>query len=489
MKLLPVGSWKENTEFDKALVERFAHFFHDPLGFVRFVFPWGEDGTELAKHEVDEWQIEFLRKLGDELQDRNELSSALRMAAAAGHGCGKSALVAWIIIWFMSTRPNAKGVITANTQGQLSGKTWPELSKWHRLAINRHWFQWTATKFYHVSNPAEYCITATPWSETNSEAFAGLHSTHVIQIYDEASAVADSIWTVSEGALTTDGAMWFCFGNPTRTTGRFYECFHKHKHRWSTYNIDCRKARMTNKSQIQEWIDDYGEDSDFVRVRVRGEFPRQSSTQFISSDCVEDAMERKARKEQFQHMQAVIGVDVARFGSDESIICIRQGDYVHPLKRFRQIDTMELAGQVYEIVLQYGQTPVVCVDGVGIGAGVVDRLNQMGCQVIDVQSAQKSLDVRTYANKRAELWGKMKDWLMCNAILPKDTDLSTQLTSVEYGLNNRLQIQLESKENMRKDGRKSPDLADALAYTFAYESAQLLAAITKAKPVRRRAWV
>lgn len=488
MKLLPVGSLTEITPTEKMLMSQILEFYNDPLGFVLYAFPWGVEGTELEKHAIDEWQIELLTDLKNKLDSGMEESSALRYATAAAHGVGKSALVAWIIIWFMSTRRMARGVVTANTQGQLSGKTWAELSKWHRLALNRHWFQWTATKFYHVLFPSEYFIAATPWSETNSEAFAGLHAEHVLVIYDEASAIADCIWEVSEGAMTTEGAMWFAFGNPTKTNGKFYDCFNSQSHRWSTYLVDGRKARMTNKKQIQEWIDDYGEDSDFVRIRVLAKFPRQSSTQFISLEVVQDAMDRNANPTLYRHHQPIIGVDVARYGSDESIICIRQGDYVHPLKKFRQIDTMELAGKVYEEVRRFGGQAVCCVDGVGVGAGVVDRLMQMGVQTIDVQSAQRSLDIRTYANKRAELWGKMKDWLMCNAVLPKDTELLKQITSLEYGLNNKLQIQLESKEQMRKDGKKSPDLADALAYTFAYEDAKLIATMTSARPVRRRAW-
>lgn len=399
-----------------------------------------------------------------------------------------SALVCWLIIWFMSTRPNGRAVVTANTAGQLSGKTWPELSKWHRMSINRHWFCWTATKFYHVLFPEIWWAQAVPWSKDNSEAFAGLHAEHVMVVFDEASAIADVIWEVTEGAMTTPGAMWFCFGNPTRVTGRFYECFHKSSHRWQTYQVDARKARMTNQSQIEQWIEDYGDDSDFARVRIKGEFPRTASNQFIGADVVLEAMQRRCDPNIWKGQRPIIGVDVARFGSDMSIILIRQGAMMHPAQKFLGLDTAELSGKIVEEYRKYGNNAVVCIDGVGIGAGVVDRLNQLGLNTIDVQSAAKPLDGRTYSNKRAELWGKMKDWLMASGCLPKDKDLEDQIPALEYGLNNKLQIQLQSKEDIRKSGGKSPDVADALAYTFAYEEAVMFAKMAKARPVRRVQW-
>ena len=218
------------------------------------------------------------------------------MARASGHGVGKSTVAAWVILWGLSTMPNARVVVTANTDSQLRTKTWPEVTKWLRLMINRDWFKATATAVFSAQAERErlWRADAIPWSEENTEAFAGLHNKgrRVILIFDEASAIADKIWEVSEGALTDEGTeiIWLAFGNPTRNTGRFRECFGRFRHRWDCAHIDSRMVEGTNKAQLEQWVRDYGEDCDFVRVRVRGVFPHAGSMQFISSELVEAAM-------------------------------------------------------------------------------------------------------------------------------------------------------------------------------------------------------
>ena len=175
----------------------------------------------------------------------------------------------------------------------------------------------------------------------------------MLVIYDESSAIPDIIWEVSEGAMTTPGAMRFAFGNPTRNTGKFRECFGKFKHRWLLWQIDSRDCRMTDKRKLDEWVDDYGEDSDFVKVRVRGEFPSASSMQFIPSDIVEAAQEREAKS--YSHEPLIIGVDVARFGDDQSVICFRRGRdaMTIPWRKYRGLDTMQLAVRVAEVVAEF----------------------------------------------------------------------------------------------------------------------------------------
>lgn len=489
MNLKPTGSLKTPDQYDKLLADQYGAFYSDPLGYVQFNYIWGEGELE---HESgpDQWQTEFLAKLGEILKSREgiDIAGAIRMAVASGHGVGKTAMVSWLIQWFMSTRPKCQIVVTANTQAQLNSKTWRELSKWHRQSLNRHWFQWTATRFYHVQAPELWCAQAQPWSEHNSEAFAGTHEKDVLIIFDEASAIPELIWNVAEGAMTTPGAMWFSFGNPTRNSGPFYECFNNFKHRWMTYQVDSRKAKAANQQQIKEWVEDYGEDSDFIRVRVAGIFPRQSSSQFISKELAEMASKKRVDSRVFNSVRPVIGVDVARFGADSSIIVVRQGDYIHPAIKFNKVDTMQLAGHVVDTYRKYGTYAIICVDGGGVGGGVVDRLRQLGLNVIDVQSAAKPTDIRTYANKRAEYWGKMKDWLMANGAIPDDKDLVEQLSSVEYGFNSKLQILLQSKDDMKKEGKKSPDIADAIAYTFAFDEYNQMAMNHRARTVKKVNW-
>jgi hypothetical protein len=456
-------------EFQSKVVEDVGKFHADPLAFVLYAFPWGSG--ELSDHVgPDDWQRDTLTKIRDGLLTADE---ALRLAIASGHGIGKSALVAWLILWAMSTHEDTRGVVTANTDTQLRTKTWPELAKWNRLAITSFMFEVTATAIFSRQEGHEknWRIDLVPWSERNVEAFAGLHNKgkRILLIFDEASAIPDIIWETAEGAMTDEGTqiIWFVAGNPTRNTGRFRECFGRYRHRWTTMQIDSRTARMANKKQLQQWVDDYGEDSDFVRVRVRGVFPRAGNAQFIPSDITEAAQKR----ETFDDLGApvVIGVDVARFGSDESVIRVRVGRDARTIKprKFRGVDTMQLAAYVVEDITKYSPDAVF-IDGNGVGGGVVDRLRSLGYRVTEVQFGAKAANVLDYVNKRAECWGRMKSWLSDEgAIDPHDLDLATDLTAVEYGYDSNNRLQLEKKEDMAKRGLASPDNGDALALTFA----------------------
>lgn len=453
------------------IVEDLARLSSKPLDFVLWAFPWGEPGTSLESFSgPEDWQKEILLAIENGLLD---LSSAIQLAVASGHGVGKSALVAWLILWGISTFEDTTGVVTANTETQLKTKTWNQLGKWYHLFIAKDLFTLTATALYAPDRERTWRIDMVPWSENRPEAFAGLHNQgkRIILIYDEASAIHDMIWETSEGALTDNDTqiIWACFGNPTRNSGRFRQCFTSKN--WIKKQVDSRTVSFTNKEQISKWIAEYGEDSDFVRVRVRGTFPRAGSMEFISLDLANEA----ARREISVHLHDafIIGVDVARYGDDETVIYFRKGRdgrSIPPLK-LRGVDTMTVAGRVSEVYHRY-RADAIFVDGGGVGGGVVDRLRQLQIPVWDIQFGAKSdrahLDDRTrYANKRAEMWGYMREWLRDGAI-PNDSDLIQQLTGPLYGYNSNNEIQLERKEDMKKRGVDSPDMADALAITFAY---------------------
>ncbi len=375
-----------------------------------------------------------------------------------------SALVSWLILWFMSTRPHPQIIVMANTREQLLKKTFRELSVWHKRLINKHWFEWTATKFYHKQHPETWFCNAASWSKDHTEAAAGTHAKHVMVLFDESAGIYDGVWETLEGAQTTDSTIWLAFGNPTRNTGRFRECFGRYKHRWTTYKVDSREAKMTNKTQLQEWVDDYGEDSDFVRVRVRGEFPRAGTTQFIDLESVEKAMARAVADQ--PSAPRILSVDVARFGDDQTVICHRLGRKVLPLTKYRGLDTMQVAAMVAERIDAW-HPDATFIDGAGLGAGVVDRLRSLGYSVFDVLGNTKPDDPQKYANKRAECWGKMRDWLVGECELPRDDGLRDALIGVEYGYNAGMAIQLEKKSDMKARGLASPDEADALSLGFA----------------------
>lgn len=468
---------------ERELVEEIAACWDDPLRYVMMAFPWGEPGGPLENHTgPDDWQIQQMNDIRDHIRSGSELS--LRDATSSGHGIGKSAETAWITLWFCSTRPHCAGVVTANTMAQLKSKTWRELSLWHKRAINAHWFKWTATRFFAIESPETWGIDAIPWSEHNPEAFAGLHAEDVLVIYDEASAIADAIWDVTEGAMTTPGAFWFKFGNPTRTNGRFHDCFGKHRNRVRTRQVDSRTCKMANKAELQSWVDAYGEDSDFVRVRVRGLFPRASTAQLISGEVAESARERMV--EGWESSPKLLGVDVARHGDDQSVIALRQGKKVVSIERLRIPDTMQVAKHVAARIDE--QRPdAVFVDASGMGWAVVDRLRELNHTVIAVQVGEKAHEEEKYYNLRTELWARMRDWLKEGADIPGDQQLIDDLTGPEYAFDNKMRLQLERKEDMKKRGLASPDAADAIMVTFDQVIAKARSPIVNRPPPNWRA--
>lgn len=453
----------------------------DPLAYVKSMFPWGE-GQLINSVGPRQWQAEVMEAIGQHLQNPETRYTPLLIAVASGHGIGKTAGISMIINWAENTCVDTKVVVTANTEKQLLTKTWPEVNKWFSLARFQGLFRTTATAVISSDQAHElnWRADAIPWSENNTEAFAGLHNEgkRIVLIFDESSSISDNVWEVAEGAMTDANTeiVWIAFGNPTRNTGRFKECFGRFKHRWRHWQIDSRKVEGTNKEQIQKWVDDYGEDSDFVRVRVKGEFPRAGSMQFIDGDVVEAARKRDGSATLMD--PCIMGVDVARFGDDQTVIVIRRGRDAKsvPWITLRGADTMQVAAKVMELQMQF-KCDAIFVDGGGVGGGVIDRLRMLKHPVIEVQFGAKADraistgegDV-TYLNKRAEMWGYMRDWLKGGAI-PDDVELATDLTGVEYGYKYQKGkdcIMLESKADMKSRGLSSPDLADALAITFAY---------------------
>lgn len=458
------------------LAEDIAGFTHDPLGYAVYAFPWGE-GVLADANGPRQWQADVMEDIRDHLSNPATRFTPLRIAVASGHGIGKSALVGMLVDWGMDTCEDTRIVLTANTEPQVRTKTWPEVLKWRALSIVKHWWKSTKTGIFSAfpGHSDIWRCDAVTWSEHNTEAFAGLHNKgkRIIIITDESSNIADKVWEVIEGALTDEQTeiIWLAFGNPTRNTGRFRECFGRFRHLWKTRNIDSRSVEGTNKAYLDEMVATYGEDSDIVKVRVRGQFPSSSSLQFISQASVDAARTRQVTIDPAEPL--VIGVDVARFGDDESTIYFRRGRdgrSIPPIA-LSQVDTMQLAGKVLELQRRHNASAIFVDEG-GIGGGVVDRLRQLHAPVYGVQFGGKPLGVVTLAagekvaNRRAEIWAIMREWLHTGAIPDSDV-LQADLTGVEYGFNPRDEILLERKSDMKKRGLASPDHGDGLALTFA----------------------
>lgn len=464
---------------DQRLTDWLGSVSADPAAFVFGAFPWGEVGSRLEKFAGPEpWQIDILNLIRDGLP----LNFAVRIAVASGNGIGKSALIAWIILWAMSTKPHTLGVVTANTESQLRTKTWSQLGKWHGLSLVKELFKLTATSMFHVDYERTWRCDGIPWNENNPDAFSGLHNQgrRVFMLYDEAAGIADIIWEKSEG-FTTDvdtEVLWCAFGNPTRNIGRFKECFpgERFGRLWQTRQIDTRSVALSNKQEIERRIEAYGADSDHVRIHVLGQFPRVGEKEFFSSIEIDAAMTREVQSH--LHDPLSLGVDVARYGANSSVIWARKGRdaRTYERKRYQGTSTVELAGYVFETNFQY-HADGIFVDGGGVGGGVVDNLRARALHCYDIQFGSKDdtphivfgSDGERYANKRSGMYGACRAWLKGGA-LPDDPNLKRTMLAITYTLNLKGEIQLDKKEDiidkLGEDGVM--DDLDALVLTFAH---------------------
>lgn len=470
-------SAQPGTDYRQQLIEDIAGFHNDPLGYVLYNFPWGVANTPLAGKKLRTWQRKKLTSMGERLRSgavaRGEI---IREATASGHGIGKSAFVSMVLKWAFDTMEDTRGVVTANTELQLRTKTWAEVSKWHEMSMTVEWATLTATALISTApgHDKTWRIDAVPWSENNTEAFAGLHNEgkRLILVFDEASAIADKVWEVAMGALTDENTeiIWLAFGNPTRNSGRFRECFRRERHLWGTDQIDSRTVEGINLVELQNMVDTYGEDSDTVKVRIRGIFPSMSAKQFISEDDADAGFKRVLRKEQFDFAPIILTCDPAWSGDDELVIGLRQGLSFRVLKTLPKNDNDMWVGALLARLEDEHKADAVFVDA-GYGTGIVSygRTMQRSWQL--VWFGESSSDMG-YLNKRAEMWGLMRDWLKEGGSIEGDHQLRDELTSPETIPRADGKIQLESKEQMKKRGQPSPNRADALAISFAYTVAK-----------------
>ena len=463
----------------------------DPLNFVRYIFPWNQEGTPLADFSGPRrWQEKILRDVGNHIRKNEtmDLPEMYRLAVASGRGIGKSALVAWLILWMLSTRLGSTIIVTANTEQQLRSRTWAELGKWLTLAINGHWFVKTATslkpqQWYEellISDlkidTGYYYAQAQLWSEENPDAFAGVHSSAgVCLIMDEASGIPSPIYSVSEGFFTepTKNRFWFSFSTPRRNSGPFYDSFHSKRSFWNTEQIDSREVEETDKQLFQRMLEQYGEDSTVARVEVLGQFPNVDDDTVIPIELARAAVDRDVSLTASEPI--IYGVDVARYGIDQSALCIRQGNTVFEIKTFKSMDLMQLCGaikNIYDSATEINKPSEILVDVIGLGSGVVDRLAEQGLPVRGINVAESPASKKNYLNLRAELWFSIKDWLTRrDCRLPNDDELIAELVSPMYSYTSSGKIKIEAKEAMKKRGIKSPDKADALALTMASSAA------------------
>jgi hypothetical protein len=454
----------------------------NPLAFVMFAYPWGQQGTPLEHfHGPRKWQREVLQTIADHIKaNHGRLDfNTLRLAVSSGRGIGKSALVSWITDWMLSTRIGSTTIISANSESQLRSITWAELTKWLAMSINSHWFEVSATRLMPAKWLTElverdlkkgtryWGVEGRLWSAENPDAYAGVHNFDgVMVVFDEASGIDDAIWAVTSGFFTenTPNRFWLAFSNPRRNNGYFYEAFNSKRDFWTTKIVDARTVEGTDKQVYEQIIAEYGPDSSQAHVEVYGQFPNEGDDQFISIGAVDQAMKTPPYKD--LSAPIVIGVDPARFGADATVIAVRQGRDIIKIIRHRGDDTMTVVGHVIDAIEEFKPT-LVNIDEGGLGAGIVDRLKEQRYKVRGVNFGNKAKNPIMYGNKRAEMWGDMREWLK-TASVPTDRFLKSDLISPMMKPDSRGTIFLESKKDMKARGLASPDAADAIALTFAY---------------------
>jgi hypothetical protein len=415
-----------------------------------------------------------------------DIANGPRVSVRSGQGVGKTGLEAVVALWFLSCFPFPKVICTAPTRQQLHDVLWAEISKWQaKSLILKRILKWTKTKIYMRNYEERWFATAR--TATKPENMQGFHEDHMLFIVDEASGVEDKIMEAILGTLSGEFNKLLMCGNPTRTSGTFYDSHNKDREDYKTHKVSCLDSPRTSKENIAMLKRKYGEGSDVWRVRVEGEFPRGESDTFISLEAALFAKDEVRIQPSGDTLY--IGCDVARFGDDETTIYARIGMAIVASHFHHKEGTMVTAGWVLHLIKTVrAEHPEVSyveirIDDDGVGGGVTDRLNEvndemnLGYEIIPVRNGSASDDDH-YGNKGAETWGNIKSLLdenMSNFILgqpgviqlPDDEKLITQLTTRKWRMGSNGRIYLEKKEEMKKRGLQSPDRADALVLSFA----------------------
>ncbi len=454
-----------------------------------------EDSEKIAmlRYLYKDAPLSFCRDmLGVTLSDQQEplfldmIQADARVIVKSATGTGKTFLLACVILHQLLTETSINIMATSPSAGQLQRGLRKELGIVHaklkddRVAdmfeIQRDAIFLRDTKEFNIC----YLVTG---SAENEENLAGVHAEKVIVLIDEASGINDKVMGILKGNLTTAGSSMIQTSNPQRPSGPYYDLFQNPPTGYKMVTLDAYGSPMISKKWIAEQIEFYGEDSDFVRVRILGEFPRSADSLFFQSDQITNAMDRVCPPLDYMGHPMIMGVDVARFGSDKSVIVLRQGPKILDIQMYSGLDTQELSSQVMEYYNRNRGISAVVVDDVGVGAGVVDTLKHKGIPVSPINVGSRPTNTRAYFNLRAEVYDELKEWLRY-ADIPQNKDLEEELRSIEYGFNSRSQLQLLSKADMKKKGNSSPDIVDAITFTF-YMNVAMVTRKRRPRGIRR----
>ena len=418
---------------------------------------------EVIGLQPDEWQEELLCAIAD--PDKR------RITVRSGHGVGKSTAVAMAAIWHVLMRVPSKTVVTAPTSSQLFDACFAEMknvAKRLKPPFDKL-LEIKSDRIELKSQPESTFISCRTSRAEQPEALAGVHSENVLLIADEASGVPSAVFEAASGSMSGHNATTVLTGNPTRNTGFFYDTHNRLREDWHTMHVSCVDSKRVSDDFVEDMKRRYSEDSPAYHVRVLGNFPPSEEDTVIPVSLIEHAMSNDIKV----HDETIgfWGLDVARQGNDSSVLCKRQGPVIHPLTVWRNLDLMQLTGV---IKAEWDNTPPsrrpveIIVDSNGFGAGVLDRLRELGLPARGLNVSERATQKETYLNTRAELWFKCKSWLEgMDVKLPRDDALYAELAAPRYHFTSSGKLQVESKEAMKKRGVASPDRADAVCLALA----------------------
>jgi len=410
-----------------------------------------------------------------------------RCSIRSGHGVGKSSCASWLMIWFLLTRYPVKIVVTAPTASQLFDALFAECKRWIKELPTpiKSLLEMKSDRIELGSSPTEAFISARTSRSESPESLAGVHADHVLLVVDEASGVPESVFEAAYGSMSGKDATTILLGNPTRSSGYFYETHTRLRDSWWTKQVSCLDSPLVSPDFIAEMELKYGADSNAMRVRVLGEFPLAEDDTLISLHAVEQASKRVV--EQPEGTPVVWGLDVARYGDDASVLCIRQGRHLQALHRWKKLSLMELSGRVLDLLNSADEPPEeILVDSIGLGAGVLDRLRELDISARGVNVSESPAMADRYANLRAELWDLTKSWFNEEVQIPNDDSLIADLTAPRYSFNSSGKMIVESKAETKKRLGRSTDFADSLVLTFASTAAGASGQYRRKKRGRRR---
>lgn len=419
--------------------------------------------TEALRATPEVWQADVLKSIA---------GGKRRIAIRAGHGVGKSALESWVILWYLLFFRPCKIPVTANSQDQLRDVVWAEIARWHRELPDfiKDLIEVTSERVFIKADPEGAFAVARTARPEKPEALQGFHSPNLLFVLEEASGIEDIIFETAGGALTGANAMVLMAGNPTRTQGYFHRAFTANRESWHCVHVPCSASSRVSPNYAQEIAAEYGLDSNVYRVRVLGEFPLSEDDAVIPLGLIEAAVSREVSPNE---AGIVWGLDVARFGDDATCLVKRRGNMLlEPSREWKKTDLMQTAGIIAK---EYGETPLekrpssINVDVIGMGGGVVDRLRELGLPVRGINVGEAaSTDPARYMRLRDELWFKARDWFDSRAVtMPNDAALISELVGPKYKVESSGKLKVESKDDMKKRGVKSPNRADAFCLTFA----------------------